>query len=140
MKSSQKRISAIIFTVVLTLVLCFNMSTIAFAASADEISSQADFTMTDGCFDNYTDSDYYYNRGTGTQDTSKSIKDYPDYFFQRFYGYYNLTDEWILGFVPEELFIYEGEYFYIGQQNGFFVDNFSTFFILPAPINLSFSS
>ncbi len=108
------------------LVLCFNMSTIAFAASADEINSQSNFTMTDGCFDYYTDSDYYYNKSTGTQDTSKSIADYPNYFFQRFYGYYNLTDEWILGFVPEELFIYEGQYFYIGQQNGFFVENNGT--------------
>lgn len=128
-KSIKKGFIAVftaIFAAILAILFCFNMDEKAFAVSADETRSQS-FVLTDGCFDSYTNSDYFYNKDTKQEDESKEISKYPDYFSNGLnHGDYTIEDEWILGFVPEELFVYKGQYFYIGQQNGFFVDNDGT--------------
>lgn len=82
------------------------------------------YIITDGCFDCYTDSEYFYDSQTKQEDRTKELKNYPKYFSNRFKSNVEgKTDEWILGFVPEDLFIHIGQYFYIGRTYGFFIDN-----------------
>lgn len=50
-------------------------------SSAEE--SEDAFEVTEGCFDAYTDSEYYYDPDTDTEDTSKTLLNYPAYFNQR---------------------------------------------------------
>lgn len=48
----------------------------AYAAAATDTA----FEMTDGCFDAYTDNEYYYDRNTKQNDETKELKKYQDYF------------------------------------------------------------
>ena len=85
------------------------------------------YVITEGCFDRYTNSEYYYDIQTKQEDKTKELKNYPNYFSGRFQSSTEgKTDEWILGFVPEELFTHVGQYFYVGKTYGFFVDSKET--------------
>lgn len=78
--------------------------------------------------ENYLNSEGYYDPETGLTDDTRTVFQYPEYFSKRYLGRVvgfteRLEDEQILGFVPKELFLKPGQYFYYGQIYGFFIDS-----------------
>ena len=103
----MRKIVIVLLLTALTFTVFLSLGVISFATSEETPT----FQITDGCFDEYTNSDYYYDATTQTEDTSRRIQDYPDYFSSRYYLNHDgvedkvevNADEWILGFIPIEV-------------------------------------
>lgn len=122
MKKTKNIFISLVLAVILLAISAISVVSLnptAYAAAATDTA----FEMTDGCFDAYTDNEFYYDRNTKQNDETKQLKKYQDYFKKNFSNSITNPDEWILGFIPEELFINQGQYFYMGREYGFFVDN-----------------
>jgi uncharacterized repeat protein (TIGR02543 family) len=101
------------------------------------VTATEPFEIISGCFNEYTDSIYLFDKSTGQNDSTRKVDDYRGYFVEKFpsisrieheiwdEGYRNglIEDEWILKIIPKELFQNVGQYFYVGRKYGFFVDN-----------------
>ena len=121
MSKIKKFTITILLVITMAFSVIYSITTAGFNVSAEEIET---FCMEDGCFDNYTDNEYFYDVSSDSYVQEKSIQNYEKYFEERFHnGVEDKTDEWILGFIPIELFLNEGQYFYMGREYGFFVDN-----------------
>lgn len=82
MKKSIKNTIVILLSVTLFCTMFLGNGIISFANSEEALSS--DFEFTDGCFNAYTDSEYYYDAKTQTEDTTQYIL--PDNIRGGYYG------------------------------------------------------
>ena len=92
MKKTKNILISLVLAVILLAVsaICVvSLNPTAYAAAATDTA----FEMTDGCFDSYTDNEYYYDRNTKQNDKTKELKKYQDYFKKNFSNSISNPDE-----------------------------------------------